>query len=1149
MPSALLESFSMVRVEILAGESVPEFVEKPCPLATPEGDKAIFAKVKSKPKPNATWKRESVPIEEGSRIFDSIFKKYVLSRSELCSNNVTGLGSEPLTLTELKPLKVTERQTVVFEICLPKKVQNLTKFNGKELKWDDKYEIITSGDELAHTMKTEDEFSVETGDLVQHTPLFIDQWKPQPHKASLWTGKQRSIKASFSHWNLSPKPGISPAQEPMLNPAKAKPPVFIYKVLAGVCHFFLPVPSPGVPIQFISNLKNTQVKKKGKAGLECVLTSEDVTLKGMNRRVIERPPQYIMKHEGKRAELIINAAELSDSGDGTAIVRLCKTVMLMSSTAVPVFFCSHASTRISSRDICNHEEYGCDVHALIGDPAELCVVLSDTKVEGIWFNDVSCKDAFTFANPFSQPVDSHSFPQGWLLTTYPSPSPSLRFSEKVIRGFRDRVGDGVCCNVGCLVPQSSCQITHMKKIWIVKQGAIHKLVTDRMGEEHEGRYMFRAQGAESGATVAIGGSHPISLLLFTRRTQTLAESVLHQVSLPGPVPFYRPSIEVPFKAKPAWFKDGIEVTEEEKVVMEKASDCITIKTCVSEDSEAIMLNLKNDYGLAPDNPYLNFVTANTADKLKPPQGKAEFLNTGKCKMRWKAPKGNGGKQVSHLVIKKRMAGKKLWIKVGVVESNYTAFATEKVEEGKAYFRIRAINSEGLIKPLETEDIFAGEAISQLFLMWFHKPLRQVSQPQVVDVDVRKEDVTITWNFPAQDGGSTVQSYIIERRKAAICVSNTKKPVQGTRFKEDHFLEDTDEFPVIAVNRAGPGLLSMPSTVVAKDPIKPPGLLKVVDFSNSSISLAWQEPDQGDVLSGYILELAEDIKKWTKCTKIPISSTTYTVGGLQERQILLLNRAVNEAGVREAVELQEGILAMPPSGTRFEWDEQFDLTVRLKSPMVVCAGTAPCIHTSFPVRFCVVSCQRRNPAIRVFLGICTATWFTAAEKVYSNKYTVTGLLPGRKFFVIVCSDIGDTDPLDSQEQWYISKDRGDPCSGLITNKVVSLAVLPNKTEHAPAHQIKMNHSMSHGNNCTMNCAFISNLHPTVTLYMGNVSITSKLWFNSASSICLLMIPTTCSCKLIICDEDLAPEDLSDLSKAAKGASMDKRKEKYPEGLLS
>ncbi|KAM6133316.1 LOW QUALITY PROTEIN: immunoglobulin superfamily member 22 [Phoenicopterus ruber ruber] len=767
--SAILKSFSMVTcsLEVLAGESIPEFVEKPCPLTTPEGDKAIFAEVKSKPKPNVTWKRDSlfffIPTVKTKNLSTIVF----LSSNEnvpVCDNtdnyksnthtdtiytvSLMMNAGKPLTLlTELKPLKVTERQIAVFEIHLPKKAQNFTKFNGKALKWDDKYEIATSDDGLAHT-------------------------------------KIKSVQSR-------------------------------------------------VPIQFVSNLKNTQVKKKGKGCLKCVLTSEDVTLKGMrNGQVIERSPKYTMKHEGKSAGLNINAAELNDSGDCTVIAI------------------------ISSRDICNHEEYVCNIHALIGNPAELCVVLNDAKVEGI------LKDGKRLA--FHHPPFS--------------------LSQSLIFRIKD-----------------------MKRIWVVKQGAIHKLIIDRMGEECEGR-IFRAKAAESGATVAIGDSPVIESVLELFAAHSVTVKAKHTAS-----------IKVPSKAKPmpkvTWFKDGV-VTEEEKAVMEKTSDALlTVKTYVREDSGAIILNLKNDCGLASDNPYLNFVTAHTADKPKPPQGKAEFLeHMGKCKMRWKAPKGNGGKQVTHFVIERRMAAKKLWIKVGMVESNYTTFTMEKVEERKACCRIRAINSEGLIEPLETAEIFAGEPISQLVLI-------QVCQPQVVDV--RKEAVTITWNAPAQDGGSPVQGYIIEKRKGHnLCVPITKEPVQ-----------------------------------------EPPGLLKMVDFSNSSISLV-QEPDQGDVLSGYILEMAEDTKKWTKCTRIPISSATYTVEGLQ-RDKYYFTQAVNEAGMGEAVELQARILAMPPSvktcsihpaGTPiyqlliFVFNIYlilFDLTVRLKSHMVVCAGTAPCIHTSFP----------------------------------------------------------------------------------------------------------------------------------------------------------------------------------------------------------
>lgn len=57
---------------------------------------------------------------------------------------------------------------------------------------------------------------------------------------------------------------------------------------------------------------------------------------------------------------------------------------------------------------------------------------------------------------------------------------------------------------------------------------------------------------------------------------------------------------------------------------------------------------------------------------------------------------------------------------------------------------------------------------------------------------------------------------------------------------------------------------------------------------------------------------------------------------------------------------------------------------------------------------------------------TATWFTAAEHVFSNKYTVTGLLPGRKYYfrVLARNEIGDSDPLDSKDTWLVNKDKSE-----------------------------------------------------------------------------------------------------------------------------
>ncbi|XP_020666573.3 immunoglobulin superfamily member 22 [Pogona vitticeps] len=1261
--SSVVESFSMISrsVEIPAGQSIPEFIEKPRPLTSPEGEKAVFrAKVKGNPKPSVTWKRESgIPIKEGSKMFfDSINKEYVLKLENLTSDdsdnykcvvsnehadiiytvslsvtesqekldfkkmlkkrappppkkkekkvvdekemleilskvpkkdfekvcmeygftdfrgllkklkemkkkveveavrilkpledvsakvdstaifdcilelkdpnmkmtwikdseplrlqyslgkyevkqmgtkymlyisNVTekdmGVYSltvadkhlsarlrvidEPLNfLAELKPLKVMERQTAVFEIRLSKKVPNFAwKFNGKDLKRDDKYEIITSEDGLTHTLKIKDvrpsdlgEVSFETGDLVTKAKLLIER----------------------------------------------------------------------TPIKFVRNLKNVRVKEKGKASLDCELTTKDVKLKWLkNGKVIERSKKFTMIHEGKTAELIIDEADLSDTGEYMVIAMQEND---------PTEYYSNCNVTVEER-FATVKSGLSDVQARTGDPVELCVVLNDEKVEGVWLKDGK-------------------------------------------------------------------EITDMRGIQIIKQGAVHKLIIDNMGEDSEGKYTFRAKGAESEATVSIADPPCID-------PSVLEALAAHPVTVKAGQTAH---IKVPFKAKPlpkvTWFKDGIEMTEEERVEMERTNDhaILTIKRCVREDSGAIMLKLKNDCGTVNAHLHLNVI-----DKPKPPQGKVEFLErTGKCiKMKWKAPKDNGGKKVTHFIIERRMAGKKSWIKIGEVDSKLTTFAADKVEEGKAYqFRILAVNSEGASEPLETEEVFAGEPIASP---------GQASQPQVTDVT--KDTVTITWNPPPKDGGAPILGYIVERRKKGsnLWVPVSKELIQDTKCKVDGLLEDTEyEFRVIPVNRAGPGQPSSASnSIVTRDPIKPPGLVKdlhVIDSSNSSISLAWQQPDEGDPPSGYILEMrAADTKEWSKCSKIPISGNSYTVGGLQEKQKYFFRiRAVNEAGVGEPIELKEGVFAMPPPAA-----PKFDLSARLKNHMVVRAGTALRIHAFFtgspppnvvwqkdgvPTRgresitkgknnseFLIHSTKRldsgcyrivltndygqahydihvrvtdfprpptnlnlyeevpntvtlkwdHSPDVKEDGGAhyvilkrdsSTATWFTAAEKVYSNKYTVTGLLPGRKYFfrVIARNDIGDSDPLDSKDSWHINKDK--------ETFHANIKEYQKRDWRQAPHFITplKNHAVCRGQDCTMSCAFLGKPRPVVTLYKGNVNITanSKFWYNSSSGVCTVMIPTCtakdsgeysilienelgqdkCSCTLTVYDKD-------------------------------
>ncbi|KAL4622694.1 immunoglobulin superfamily member 22 [Arapaima gigas] len=954
-------------------------------------------------------------------------------------------------VSNLKPMRVTERQTAVFEVRLSKKTSEppVWKFGGKEVKRDDKFDVSVSEDGLTYTMKIKDvrpsdtgEYTLSLGDLSAKAPLFIDR----------------------------------------------------------------------IPIKFGSHLKNVRVKEKGKARLECEMSSKDVYIKWLkDGRDITNNPRYTFMREGKRAEIIIDDCDLADSGEYAIVCTQD----------------SDAQEYVSSANLTVDERFATvksgmsDIHCPTGSTAELCVVLNDEKVDGVWLKDGK-------------------------------------------------------------------EVSDSSGIQVVKQGAVHKLIFSRVGDEHEGRYTFRAKGAESEATLSIADPPTIDPTML----EVLAA---HPVTVKAG---QTATIKIPFKGKPApkvtWYKDGIEMMEDERTSVERVADSTTLvlTKCVREDSGAVMLRLKSDCGTAIANLHLNVV-----DHPKPPQGKVEFLErTGKCiKMKWKAPRDNGGKQVTSFIIERRTVGKKSWIKVGEVDSTTTCFSNDKVEEGKAYqYCIRAVNSQGISEPLETEEVFAGEPI---------EPPGMVSQPQVMDVT--KEAITVSWTPPSQDGGAPALGYIIERRKkgSSMWVPVNKELVQDTKYTVNGLVEDIEyEFRVTCVNRAGPGSPSTASnSVIAKDPIRAPGLVKdlhVTDSSNSSISLGWSPPEHGDEPSGYILEVrADDAKEWTKCTKIPITGTSYTVGGLQERMKYFFRiRAVNEGGVGEPIELDKGMLAMPPPAA-----PRFDVQGKLINQMVVRAGTALCIHVTFtgsppptvtwmkdgiPTKgreaitkgkkhsqFLISSSQRNDSGVyrinlrndygevhydvnvRLLIGTIlssdfprppknlqlveevsgtvtlhwdhtpdladdeqthyiimkrdasTATWFTAADRVFSSKYTVTGLLPGRKYYfrVIARNHIGDSDPLDSKEPFTIAKEKEH-------------FNLHMKEYKAKDHSVKpeflvplKDHTVLRGHDCTMSCAFLARPPPQVSWYKDNVKImeSPRYWQTSADGVCTLTIPVCCT----------------------------------------
>lgn len=76
----------------------------------------------------------------------------------------------------------------------------------------------------------------------------------------------------------------------------------------------------GIPISFTSHLKNARVQERGKARLECEMSSKDVRVRWLKDGCdITASRRYVFTRQGKRAEVIIEDCQLADEGQYSVV--------------------------------------------------------------------------------------------------------------------------------------------------------------------------------------------------------------------------------------------------------------------------------------------------------------------------------------------------------------------------------------------------------------------------------------------------------------------------------------------------------------------------------------------------------------------------------------------------------------------------------------------------------------------------------------------------------------------------------------------------------------------------------------------------------------------------------------------------------------
>lgn len=90
------------------------------------------------------------------------------------------------------------------------------------------------------------------------------------------------------------------------------------------------------------------------------------------------------------------------------------------------------------------------------------------------------------------------------------------------------------------------------------------------------------------------------------------------------------------------------------------------------------------------------------------------------------------------------------------------------------------------------------------------------------IQVNKDEMTVVWAPPENDGGKSITGYILERKekRAVRWVACTKSPISERRMKVTNLIPNHEyQFRVKAENEVGLGEPSKPCRpVAAKDPI-------------------------------------------------------------------------------------------------------------------------------------------------------------------------------------------------------------------------------------------------------------------------------------------------------------------------------------------
>ncbi|XP_052454802.1 immunoglobulin-like and fibronectin type III domain-containing protein 1 [Carassius gibelio] len=454
---------------------------------------------------------------------------------------------------------------------------------------------------------------------------------------------------------------------------------------------------------------------------------------------------------------------------------------------------------------------------------------------------------------------------------------------------------------------------------------------------------------------------------------------------------------------------------------------------------------------------------------------------------WSPPTNTGGTNIVGYNMEKRKRGSNLWGQVNPPEEPIKGkqYDVKDVVEGMEYeFRVSAINFSGAGEPsTPSEFVIARDP---------KKPPGKVTDLKVTDST--NTSLSLSWTKPKEEEGvqDEAKGYFVELRPAentewGRCNSNplisTSYTILGLKSMAMYWVR------VVATNEGGDGeprdldnyIIAMPP------PVRP-------NFTNRKMKsfMVMRAENSARVNINFEASPVPTII-WLK-DGMPVSKrvTVSNTDGMS--QLLIPSAERSDSGIYTitvknivgqetfSVEIRVTDDPKPPGPVELEENVPGTLTVSWEP--------SPDEKRDNHLHYMVM---KRDSIKR--------TWHTVADRLFNNNYTAVNIMPGREynFRVYAKNDIGLSEPSESLTWGVIRK-----------KEKFSLNLAPSKPcnfDSAPIFTVLLKtHTMPEKYECFMSCAVKGYPTPHVTWYHNNVSLNTdtNYYITNTCGVCSMLI---------------------------------------------